>query len=55
VHGVAFIGDANEESEAIIAEKGRVTRLGRLPTITPLTRATLFGAFDKAFNKADFA
>ena len=29
----SFIGDANEESESIIAEIGKVKRLGRLPMI----------------------
>lgn len=53
--GVAFIGDANAESEGIIAEKGRVKRLGRLPYITPLTPSRLQEAFGKAFNRADFA
>ena len=55
VHGVAFIGDAHDESEGIIAEKGRVKRLGRLPLVTPLTRTNLAEAFGNAFNKADFA
>ena len=54
VHGIAFIGDANDESEGIIAEKGRVKRLGRLPFVSPLTRGGLADAFGKAFNKADF-
>jgi len=54
VHGIAFIGDANDESEGIIAEKGRVKRLGRLPFVSPLTRDGLADAFGKAFNKADF-
>lgn len=54
VQGVAFIGEANDESEGIIAEKGRVKRLGRLPHITPLTPARLQAEFGKAFNKADF-
>jgi dethiobiotin synthetase len=53
--GVAFIGDANAESEDIIAEKGRVKRLGRLPHITPLTPTRLQAEFGKAFIKADFA
>ena len=54
VCGIAFIGDANEESEGIIAEKGRVKRLGRLPHITPLTPTRLQTEFGKAFTKADF-
>ncbi len=55
LHGVAFIGEANDQSEKIIVEMGKVKRLGRLPIIEPLTRATLAGAFGKAFNRADFA
>ena len=38
LHGIAFIGDANDESEGIIIEMGQVKRLGRLPLIEPLTR-----------------
>src|SRR6185437_2056998 len=39
--GVAFIGDANPQSEAVIAEIGKAKRLGRLPVIDPLTPETL--------------
>ena len=53
--GVAFIGDANPESESIIAEKGGVKRLGRLPLIAPLTRETLAQAFRENFSRGDFA
>ncbi|HET7085099.1 MAG TPA: dethiobiotin synthase [Rhizomicrobium sp.] len=55
LHGVAFIGEANDESEKIITETGKVRRLGRLPVITPLTAAGLAIGFVKAFNPADFA
>lgn len=55
LHGVAFIGDANDESERIITELGKVKRLGRLPEITPLTPGRLAGVFSKTFDKADFA
>ena len=55
LHGVAFIGDANEESETIIVEKGRVKRLGRLPEIAPLVRGRLEAVFAGCFNRADFA
>ncbi|MEY4965471.1 MAG: ATP-dependent dethiobiotin synthetase BioD [Pseudomonadota bacterium] len=55
LHGVAFIGDANEESESIIVEKGRVKRLGRLPPIEPLVRGRLSGVFAKTFTLSDFA
>jgi dethiobiotin synthetase len=53
--GVAFIGDANPQSEGIIVEKGAVKRLGRLPFIEPLTRATLAQAFRENFAAGDFA
>ncbi len=55
LHGVAFIGEANEESEGIIMEKGRMKRLGRLPMIAPLTQGRLSAVFAKTFNAADFA
>ena len=55
LHGVAFIGEANEESEGIIMEKGRLKRLGRLPMIAPLTQGRLSAVFAKTFNAADFA
>lgn len=53
--GVAFIGDANEESEHFITEYGGVKRLGRLPVIEPLTVGRLAGVFAKAFERQDFA
>jgi dethiobiotin synthetase len=55
LHGVAFIGDANEESEGIIAEIGKVKRLGRLPMIAPLTPARLKTIFAANFSVEDFA
>jgi dethiobiotin synthetase len=55
IHGVAFIGDANEDSEAIIAARGGVKRLGRLPHLDPLNRNTLAAAFAAGFNLSDFA
>ncbi|WP_033073554.1 dethiobiotin synthase [Sphingopyxis sp. MWB1] len=54
IHGVAFIGDAVEDSEAIICELGGVKRLGRLPILDPLTPETLGQAFAANFNLADF-
>jgi len=53
--GVAFIGEAHDESEKIITEIGQVRRLGRLPMIQPLTRLRLAEAFARAFDAADFA
>jgi dethiobiotin synthetase len=55
LHGVAFIGEANDESEGIIVEKGKVKRLGRLPMVAPLVRGRLAGVFARTFNAADFA
>jgi dethiobiotin synthetase len=53
--GVAFIGDANDESERIICEIGKVKRLGRLPQIAPLTPGRLAAVFAKTFSAQDFA
>jgi dethiobiotin synthetase len=52
--GIAFIGEANVESEGIITEMGKVRRLGCLPHVAPLTRDTLREAFASAFNIGDF-
>jgi dethiobiotin synthetase len=52
--GIAFIGDANPESERAICEIGGVRRLGRLPRLSPLNRATLRAAFAASFDPADF-
>jgi dethiobiotin synthetase len=52
--GIAFIGDANVESERIIIEMGNVRRLGHLPHIAPLTRDTLRQAFAGGFDIGDF-
>jgi len=53
--GVAFVGDANDESEQVIVEIGKVKRLGRLPVIEPLAAGRLAGVFAKAFERRDFA
>jgi dethiobiotin synthetase len=55
IHGVAFVGDPNEDNEATIAELGRVTRLGRLPRLDRLTPETLAAAFAENFQAEDFA
>ena len=54
IHGVAFLGDAVEDSEAILAEIGGVRRLGRLPILDPLTAGNLAAAFSAHFDPADF-
>ena len=52
--GIAFVGDAIEDSEATIATLGKVRRLGRLPRLDPLDAATLAEAFAAAFDLEAF-
>ena len=54
IRGVAFVGDAADDSEATIAEMGDVKRLGRLPMLDPLEPAALAAAFAANFDLADF-
>ena len=54
IHGLVFLGDAAQDSEAIIAKIGGVRRLGRLPIVDPLTRENLAAAFNANFDLADF-
>lgn len=55
VLGVAFIGDANEDTEETIAAIGMVKRLGRLPLLDPLTPDALSAAFRENFRIGDFS
>lgn len=55
VAGVAFVGEANEDSEATICAMGNAKRLGRLPLVDPLTPTALREAFAAAFRVEDFA
>jgi dethiobiotin synthetase len=52
--GIAFIGDANEDSERVICRFGGVRRLGRLGHIAPLTPSSLAAAFAAGFEIRDF-
>jgi dethiobiotin synthetase len=52
--GIAFVGEANPESERAICQFGDAKRLGRLPRLSPLTGTTLRTAFEAAFNADDF-
>ena len=52
--GIAFVGEAQDDSEATIAQIGGVKRLGRLPLLDPLNAATLAAAFAAAFDLGDF-
>tara|TARA_R110000824_G_scaffold96485_1_gene231020 strand:+ start:1964 stop:2593 length:630 start_codon:yes stop_codon:yes gene_type:complete len=55
IHGMAFIGEQNVDSEQTICRIGAVPHLGRLPIIDELTPESLRDAFDANFNIADFA
>ncbi|WP_324750831.1 dethiobiotin synthase [Sphingomonas sp. LY54] len=52
--GVAFVGEANEDNEAIVAKLGGVKRLGRLPLLDRLDPRALAAAFAAHFDLADF-
>lgn len=53
--GVAFVGDAVEDSEATIARISGVRRLGRLPRLDPLDAAALAAAFETHIDLDAFA
>jgi dethiobiotin synthetase len=53
--GVAFIGEAIENTEATIARIGQVRRLGRLPILPEVSADALREAFAASFNVSDFA
>jgi dethiobiotin synthetase len=54
VHGIAFVGEAEEAVEQTIAQMGSVRRLGRLPLIEPIDSASLKQAFAENFRSEDF-
>lgn len=54
IHGVAFVGDGNEDSEATICAMGDVRRLGRLPMLDRIDGETLADAFAQGFRIDDF-
>lgn len=53
--GVAFNGEAEDDSEATICRIGGVRRLGRLGRVDPLDAAGLAQAFAAGFRVEDFA
>jgi dethiobiotin synthetase len=55
IKGIAFVGEAKEDSEATIAKVGGVRRLGRMPRLDPLNRDSLARAFVAHFSIGDFA
>ncbi len=52
--GIAFVGEANPDSEKVICTFGRAQRLGRLPIVDPLNQSTLAEAFAANFRIEDF-
>ncbi len=52
--GLAFMGDANSDSERTICEMGAVKKLGRMPRVEPLDAANIRTAFANNFMMADF-
>ncbi|HKX77804.1 MAG TPA: dethiobiotin synthase [Novosphingobium sp.] len=54
IHGVAFVGEGNADSEETIARIGEVRRLGRLPWLTELGPETLSRAFAENFGAENF-
>jgi len=52
--GIAFVGEEMPDTERTIAEMGNVRRLGRLPRVDPLDRASLAAAFAAGFRLEDF-
>ncbi|MBF0356566.1 MAG: ATP-dependent dethiobiotin synthetase BioD [Alphaproteobacteria bacterium] len=54
VLGMAFIGEANLESEQSICTLGKVKCLGRLSWLDPLTSESLGQAFGSGFSLGDF-
>lgn len=54
IHGVAFVGYPNEDSEATIAAMGKVRRLGRLPMLKSVDRTRLVNAFSSTFKIDEF-
>ncbi len=52
LHGVAFIGAENSDTQTIIAKIGKVKILGRLPILYSLTKESLGQAFRENFDIA---
>jgi dethiobiotin synthetase len=53
IAGIAFVGAEQAQVERTIVELGAVPRLGRLPLLDPLDRASLRAAFERGFDLAD--
>ena len=53
--GIAFMGDANDDSERVICKISGAKRLGRLNHVAPLDKENLARAFARTFSLGDFA
>lgn len=54
IHGIAFVGEENADSEATICEMGKIRRLGRLAPLDTIDPGTLARAFADGFDIIDF-
>lgn len=54
IHGIAFIGEENADSEGTIIDFAGVRKLGRLPILPDINRHSLAQAFDTHFDMTDF-
>ena len=54
VHGIAFIGEENQETQRIIGKLGGTRSLGRLPRLETVTADSLRDAFRENFDLACF-
>ncbi len=54
IHGIAFIGDAHQDSAEIVCEISGVKQLGRLPHLQSLNAKALSAAFAANFDLDDF-
>lgn len=52
--GIAFLGEANDDSESTICGIGGARRLGRLDPVAPLDGPRLRDAFARGFDVGDF-
>lgn len=52
--GIAFVGDEHPDSEAVIADLGKIRKLGRLPLLDQIDAASLAQAFHSGFSVKDF-
>lgn len=54
IHGIAFVGEPHQDTEAVICRMSGVKRLGRLPFLQRLESEALHAAFGANFRLEDF-